>query len=340
MTVASPLRFERFVPQHLMDRYLSGELGLYGSTLRRAAGTGGGGQIAGFLVEGQRLAQQVQDGAAPTVQQLTAAVGNAQMAAQLASGIGVLNLGVNVVGFAVIARRLDRLADSIKRLDAEMRAQGEVLDWLQADALLALDADARTALSLADRAARQNNPQLFNDARTRAEAARRRLAGHLSAMEAKNTTLRQHRLYHEFLAMAALLAHAEARCDEAVEGAGQAAAGLRAPAAELRAAADAFVARLDFHRSARDLLHLGPDARGEVKNTARAMEAVADRLASYAAELELRQVLDLDAAAYRALLPFAGPDRIVCVTVEGGQDVLGAARAWAAARWLFSCSPE
>lgn len=329
MTAASPLRFERFVPQHLLDRYLSGELVLRGSTLRRAAGTGGGGQIAGFLVEGQRLAQQVQD-VAPTVQQLTAAVGNAAMAAQLASGIGVLNLGVSVVGFAVIARRLDRLADSIKRLDAELRAQGEVLDWLQADALLALDADARTALSLADRATRQNSPHLFNDARTRAEAARRRLVGHLSVMEAKGTSLRQHRMHHEFLAMAALLAHAEARCDEAVEGAGQAAAGLRPPAAELEAAASAFTARLDFHRSASDLLHLGPDARGEVKGAARAMAEMADRLASYAAELELRHVLGLDAAAYRALLPFAGDNRIVCVSVEGGQDVLGAARAWAA----------
>lgn len=310
---------ERCIPARLLDAFLSGRLRVEGGILRWLDGPNRG-RIAGHLTEGWDLAQQVRSGSPLNPSQLLAAVGNAQLAAQLATGIGVLNLGVTVAGFAMIARRLDRIADSILALQNGLRQVGADVAWLRADTMHGLRAEARTALDLADRGVRQGNPALFNDAKTMAGKTRRHLAGHLHDMQASGLLLREGRLYREFLSMSALLALTEARSTDAVEGAGRAALELREATAELRRASDAFGAPLrNFQASARMLLEVA-DRRAEVKAAATEMDALVSRLASYVPQLELKAALSLDTAGWQALTMPEGSSGIMCVTFDGHDD--------------------
>lgn len=316
-TIPAGLAFERFIPAKLLQGYLSGEYTLWGSALRRSKGIKGAGEYVGFLVEGRSLAERVQAGSPLDPSHLMSSIGNVQVAAQLAAGIGVLNLGVSVAGFAMIARRLDRIADSILALQDGLRQVGADVAWLRADTMHRLRAEARTALELADRGARQGNPALFNDAKTMAGKTRRQLSGHLHDMAAGGSLLRENRLYREFLCMSALLALAEARSTEAVEGAEQAALELRDTAAELRRASDAFGAPLrNFPTSARMLLEVA-DRRAEVKAAAAEMDALVSRLESYVPQLQLQAAVGLDTAEWQALIALEGSDGVLCLTVNG-----------------------
>ena len=310
---------ERCIPARLLDAFLSGQLRVEGGILRWLDGTGRG-RIAGHLTEGWDLAQKVQSGSPLDPSQLLAAVGNAQMAAQLATGIGVLNLGVSVAGFAMIARRLDRIADSILVLQDGLRQVGADAAWLRTDRMHELRAEARTALDLADRGARQNSQALFNEAKTRAGKTRRHLAGHLHDMAASGSMLREDRLYQEFLSMSALLALTEARSTDAVEGAGRAALELREATAELRRASDAFGAPLrNFPASARMLLEVA-DRRVEVKARTAKMDALVSRLESYVPQLELKAAFGLDTVGWQSLTMPEGSSGIMCVTFDGHDD--------------------
>ena len=327
-TVPTGLAFERFIPAKLLQGYLSGEYTLWGSALRRSKGIKGAGEYVGFLVEGRGLAEQVQAGTPLDPSHLMSSIGNVQMAAQLAAGIGVLNLGVSVAGFAMIARRLDRIAGSILTLQDGLRQIGSDVAWLRADTMHRLRAEARTALEVADRGARQGNPALFNDAKTMAGKTRRHLAGHLHDMAVSGSLLREDRLYREFLCMSALLALAEVRSTEAVEGAGRAALELRDTAAELRRASDAFGAPLrDFQASARMLLEVA-GRRAEVKAAAAEMDALVSRLESYVPQLELQDALGLDAAGWQALTAPEGSSGVLCITFDGldNRDLIAAVR--------------
>ena len=310
---------ERCIPARLLDAFLSGRLRAEGGILRWLNGPGRG-RIAGHLTEGWDLAQAAQSGTPLGLSQLTSALGNAQMAAQLATGIGVLNLGVSVAGFAMIARRLDRIADSILVLQDGLRQVGADATWLRTDRMHELRAEARTALDLADRGSRQDNQVLFNEAKTRAGKTRRHLAGHLHDMQASGSLLREDRLYREFLSMSALLALTEARSTDAVEGAGRAVLELREATAELRRASDAFGAPLrNFQASARMLLGVA-DRRAEVKTAAAGMDALVSRLESYVPQLELKAAFGLDTAGWQALTMPEGSSGIMCVTFDGPDD--------------------
>jgi len=116
----SGIEVSRYVPEHLVQEYLDGILTLWGGELRRKNGS-----IAGFLTEGSTLIQRVNEGLPIQPSQLMQAVGNAEFAAHLATGIGVVNLGVQVAGFAIVARRLDRIALQVEVVRDELRAVGE-----------------------------------------------------------------------------------------------------------------------------------------------------------------------------------------------------------------------
>ncbi len=316
----SGIVLERFVPAHLAQFVRDGSIEVWGGVLRWTKETGRGGRIAGFLTEGWALAQQVSSNVPLDLSQLTAAVGNAQMAAQLASGIGVLNLGVNIAGFAIVARRLDRIAGNILVLQDGMEEVGTNVGWLRTDRMHEIRAEVRTALDLADRGARQRNPTLLNEAKTRAGKMRLHVAGHLHDMAAAGSMLREDRLYSDFVSMSVLLALAETRSTAEVEGAGQAALDLREIAVGLRQAADAFVTPLrSFQASPRILLEVA-GRRAAVKNTGAGINSLVSRLEAYVPQLELQDALGLDAAGWKALTSPEGSSGVLCLTFDSQDD--------------------
>jgi len=96
-----------------------GEYRRYGGVIRRAPGTAGGGEFVrgGFLRE---LGQAVPSGA----EQLLGLT-------QVAAAASVLNLGVSVIGFAVMAKKLNRLQRDMTRLiDMTSRNHDDVMQAL------------------------------------------------------------------------------------------------------------------------------------------------------------------------------------------------------------------
>ena len=312
----SGLSVLRQVPQHLVDGYVAGEYQLWGGVLRRATDTGRG-QIVGFLTEGRDLIRQMEQNLPISPQALQAAVGNARMAAQLAAGIGVLNLGVQVAGFAMVMRRLDRIAGQIEAMHADLRRIGEDVAWLRTYQLAELRADAQNAVATAERGARQGNPDSMNRAKTDAGRVRRLLVNLCNEMLVTGRAVGQRVLFEEFVTLWVLLVHTEARCDEAVEGAGQAARDLEASARDLRRLADGFRDQVrNFGRNPMALLKIGDAGRSETKRLRGRVSDLVGRLESYVPQLRLQDALGLGTADWQALVAPGDGGALTCITSE------------------------
>lgn len=306
----------RYVPVHLVDGFLSGSYRLYGGVLRQAVGEGRG-QIVGFLTEGWELARRVEQGLPINAQVLEAAIGNAQMASQIALGIGVLNLGVQVAGFAMVMTRLDRISGQIDVVRRDLHVVGENVAWLTMGMIAGLRADAENALATAERAARQNNRTLLNQAKSQGDRVRRHLANLCCEMLVTGRAVPQRELFEEFMKLAALVGYAEALCDEANEGAGQAARDLAISSAELRRLAEGFLGQIrNFAQNPLALLKIGNQGRAETKDLAARMDEVVARLEGYVPQLELQHALRLDANGWRDLVAPEGNGLITCITFE------------------------
>lgn len=307
----------RHVPQHLIDGFTSGEFRLWGGVLRRASGTGQG-QIVGFLTEGWDLVRQVEQNMPINAEALKAAVGNAQMASQLATGIGVLNLGVQVVGFAMVMRRLDRIVGQIEAVRSELRSVGQNVDWLGMVQMAGLRADAENAVATAERAVRQKDRILLNHAKTSGDRVRRHLVNLCGDMLVTGRAVPQRALFEEFMNLGVLVAYAETRCDEAVEGPGQAARDLSVSAAGLRRMSDGFRDQVrNFERNPLELLRIGDAGRAATKALVQRVDEVVGRLESYVPQLELQDALGLDAAGWNALVAGEGSGTLTCIIAEG-----------------------
>jgi hypothetical protein len=312
----SGISLVRSVPQHLVEGYTSGEYRLWGGVLRRAVDPGQG-QIVGFLTEGADLARLAEQNLPLRLDALQAAVGNVQMASQLAAGMGVLNLGVQVVGFAMVMRRLDRISRQIEAIHGDLRRVGANVDWLVMSDLAALRARAENAIATANRAVRQRDPHLLNDAKTISDLARRQLVHLCEDMLAGRRAVPQRSLFAEFVNMAALVTFAEALCVEGVEGAGQAAADLAENVADLRAVADGFRRQVsEFRSNPLELLRLGQARREETRDLAGRMDDVVRRLEGYVPQLRLQHALGLDAAGWRALVAPEGGGPLTCIVAD------------------------
>jgi hypothetical protein len=115
-----------------------------------------------------------------------------------------------------------------------------------------------------------------------------------------------------------LLAYAETRCDEAVEGPGQAARDLAVSAAGLRRMSNGFRDQVrNFERNPLELLRIGDAGRAATKSLARRVDEVVGRLESYVPQLELQHALGLDAAGWNALVAGQDSGAITCITAEG-----------------------
>lgn len=322
---SSPIEVVCSIPLHLVDRYLDGSLELRGGVLRHRDG-----RIAGILTEGQTLVRQVENGMPVSPEHLMKALGNAQMATHLAWGISVLNLGVQAAGFAVLARRLDCIADQMKGLRCELEQIGEDVQWLKLVTLAELRSDAANAMAMAESASYLNSTTLFSQAKWKADGVRRHLTNLLQGMIDEGRALPQCDLFVEFIHASVLLATAEARCDEATEGAGRAAKNLRSSAGELRRLARAFRGQMhDFGASPRILLRVGSKGRPALKTLASRGEDLLDRLESYVPQLELQDALGLDAKGWQKLTDPDGSALLACIisTTDAERDLVEAVRA-------------
>ncbi|MFC3124341.1 hypothetical protein ACFOD4_04645 [Pseudoroseomonas globiformis] len=304
------------IPQHLVEGFISGEFRLDGGVMRRAAGAGQG-QIVGILIEGKDLVRQVQQGLPIDTQALQAAIGNAQMASQLSLGIGVLNLGVQVAGFAMVLHRLDRIAGQIKAVRGELQAIGQNVEWLAIEQMASLRADAANAIATAERAERQGDRNLLNHAKTLGDQVRRHLLNLCDQMLVTGRAIPQRSLFEELMKMGVLVAYAESRCDEAVEGSKQAALDLTASVTQFRKLSDSFRSRISsFESNPFELIRIGNVGRAEVKKLARRVDDLVSRLESYVPQLELQHALGLDAAEWRALTAPEAGSYITCITTD------------------------
>lgn len=304
------------IPQHLVEGFASGEFRLDGGVLRRAAGAGQG-QIVGILTEGGDLVRQVQQGLPIDAQALQAAVGNVQMASQLALGVGVLNLGVQVAGFAMVLHRLNQIAGQIDVVRGELRTIGQNVEWLAMERMASLRADAANVIATAERASRQADRNLLNLAKTLGDRVRRHLINLCEEMLVTGRAIPQRSLFEEFMKLGVLVAYAEARCEEAVEGIQQAALDLANSATQFRSLAEKFRNRVsNFERNPLELIRVGDAGRAETKAMARRMDELVSRLESYVPQFELQHALGLDAAGWHAL---AAPDNggyVTCITID------------------------
>lgn len=309
----SGIEVVRHVPLHLVEDFRKGAVKLWGGEMRRLDGT-----IAGFLTEGPDLIRRAQHGSPIEPTLFVQAVGDAKLAAQLASGIGLVNLGVQVAGFAMVARRLDGIGRQIEAVCEKLRAVGEDTGWLRANALAGLRADAAHALAVAERAERRAVRALFDEAKSKADRTRRHLVELLDGMSAGGRLLAQHGLFEELTKMAVLLAATEARCDDAAEGPGQAARDLASSAAPLRARVDHLAAKArDFRSSPRELLLIGDAGREALKASVRAAKEAVARLEGHIPQLHLQDVLGLDAAGWTALVTAGQDHALACLTFSG-----------------------
>jgi hypothetical protein len=147
---------------------------------------------------------------------------------------------------------------------------------------------------------------------------------------ANGTLLSQHRLYEEFVNMTVLLADVEVRCDEASEGAGQVARSLAKSVGELRHLTDTFAVRVrNFRTSPRQLLRIGREGRADIKAAASRVGAVVERLEAYVPQLELQDILGIDAKSWSALTAPEGGGLLSCVTFaeQSDRDLVEAVRA-------------
>ncbi len=314
--VPSGVSVLRHVPQHLIDGFQNGEYRLWGGVLRRT-GNPGRGQIVGFLTEGWKLVTQTEQNLPINAEALQSALGNIQMASQLTAGIGVLNLGVQVAGFAMVMYRLERISNQIECVRDELRMVGQNVEWLAKAKMAELRAEALNAIATADRAIRQGDRALLNHAKTLGDRVRRILINLCSDMLSEGRATAQRALFEEFIKLGALVAYAEAQCDEAVEGAGQAADDLAKAARELRRLADGFGDNVrHFEGNALELLRIGTAGRAATKALSVRVDDVVSRVESYVPQLKLQQLFGLDAAGWRALVAPKDSGLLTCVTLE------------------------
>lgn len=307
----------RHVPQHLVDGFMRGDYRLWGGVLRRTVGQGRG-QIVGFLTEGWDLMRTVDQGLPVTADALRGAVGSAQMAAQLAALTGVLSLGVQIGGFVMLQRRLNNLTRQIDVVHAELRQVREDVRWLAKTQIAAIRADAESAISTAERAARQGDRQLFNQAKTAGDRARRFLVTLCEDMLVNGRAVPQRQLFETFMQLGVEVAHTEARCDEAVEGAGQAARDLTTTAATFRRLSDGFHEQTsNFQRNPLALLRVGEAGRADVKALSRRLAQMVDRLESYVPQLELQHIIGLDSQGWQAMVTPKDSGTLTCLTTDG-----------------------
>jgi hypothetical protein len=299
------------VPVHIRKGLASGHLTLWGSTVRDVQG-----RIRALLVEGRGLLGTLQHRRALDHRVLTDAIGHAQSAAQLASGISALNLGVSTAGFAVVRQQLDAIADQLDRALTVLARVEEGVCWIGSIQMAQIRRNIDSAFDMAVRAHRISDMLLFKDAKAKAFEVGRTLRHTMSMMIDERRAVARHEVFAEFARVRAILAVTEARCDEAVEGTSQASAALSVALNDLRDLVTKFNdQRRDFAGDPRTMVELGGEGRARVAACAGELLVLTRQVEGVEGQLEVQAAAGLGADAWRALTAPEGSGVLTCVAV-------------------------
>ncbi len=302
------------IPAWVREGLANGTLAAWGGTIRDRQG-----HIRALLTEGRGLADLVGRGIPLDPSLLTDAIGHAQTAATLASGIGLLNLGVSVAGFAMVRQQLNEIADQLQNALAALAEIKEDVGWIRGFQMARVRGNIDTALDVAIRANRLGDRALFIDARSRAFETRRVLHHALSDMLTARRMLNHPEVFLGFVHASAVLAIAEARCDEAVEGPAQAGHSLRGALHDLRRHVDEFdLQRRDFAHDPATKIRLGSRGRGQVAAHAAEMADALRQMEGAAGPLALRAALGLTTERWRELTAPEGSGLVTCLMPPPG----------------------
>lgn len=303
-----------FVPEHIRRGLNSGEYKAFGGTIRDIAG-----RTVALLTEGQGLSKTVQDTGMIDSKALMDAVGHMQTAAQLANGLGALNLVVSSAGFAMMRQRLDAIADQLRMLTIGLSDLKEEAGWIAGLQLAGIRGEIDSALDMAMRAQRQDHLQTFRDAKAKAFEVRRRLHHTLAMMLDTRRALPRHQIFGELAQASAILAVAEARCDEAVEGGQVALSALGSARRDLQDAMSRFDAqKRDVASDPKVMLGLGSSGRHEITAMQRALLVVDQQLEGAVARLQVQVNAGLSSEEWRAVTAPDGSGLLTYLAVPEG----------------------
>lgn len=314
--IPTGIAFLRHVPQHLIDGFSNGEYRLWGSVLRRADGPGRG-QIVGFLMEGWEALRNVEQNLPIDLKPLENMIGNSQMIAQLSTGLGVLNLGVQVAGLAVVMQRLNRISGQIEAVHRDLRVLRQDVEWLVMAEIADLRAEAESAINAAARALHYGDRVPLILARTNLDKAGRRVLYLAEDMLKSGRAVSQRALFEQFVQLGAVLVHADVGCAQALDRLDEAARSLAASTQGLRSLSDGYRARVrNFQANPRELLLIGETGRADTKAVGTRIDRIVGRIEAYVPQLQFQDALGLDADAWRALVAGEGSGLLTCITVE------------------------
>lgn len=313
------------VPRHIREGLMNGTLKAWGGTIRDQQG-----RIRALLVEGRGFGELVKSGTPLDPKLLTDAIGHAGTAAELASGLSALNLGVSIAGFAMIQRKLERLAEQLNLILIGMAELKEEARWINSVQMAQLRADVETACDIAVRAHRTNDLALFKDARTKAHNVRRALHHTMAIMVETQRTIARHAIFGEFAQATAVLAVVEARCDEATEGALRASETMRLAADDLSRLVRRFEVHVkDFRVGLEEKLRGGEETRQLLRSMTHEMPVLVRQMKGASQRLSFQAALNLSSSDWETWTAPQGSRLLTCVVprdTERDIDLLEIAR--------------
>lgn len=304
------------VPEWVRAGLARGDYKAFGGTIRDL-----GGRTVALLTEGQSLSKLVQDAASLDPDALMNAIGHVQTAMQLADGLGALNLVVSGAGFAMMRQRLDQIVGQLRELTAGLQDLKEEAGWISGLQLAGMRSEIDAALDMAIRAHRQGHLQSFRDAKGRTFEVRRRLHHTMAMMLDTRRALPRHQVFGELALASAILAVAEVRCDEAVEGAQVALEALGSARRDLQDSMSRFDAqRRDVASDPQVMVALGSAGRREIIALQRDMLAVDRQLEGALGRLAVQANAGLSREEWHALTVPGGSGLLTCLAVPEGVD--------------------
>ncbi len=270
------------VPSWIAEGLRSGSLIRRGGVIQRAKNN----EIVMWLREGKRL-RQLEPGKRPqlspeVVQQLQSlAQGNqALMVVQAA------NLAVNVIGFALVMRKLHAMDKKLDQIVDQLGALAGEMSWLDRRKDIELLSRVVAALEQAEWAERTGRAEAQLPA-VRAQLVRA-FAHYTLLLDAMHDNQRAHsypELYAEYTQMAVMTALAIVRCDGVLDGADAAHAGYLSPAERLLTLSNRYRSALNEPRKHPHLLLLSPAQRERTVSVSRMLKETEVRMGGHAAEL-------------------------------------------------------
>lgn len=304
------------LPQQFRAGLNDGTLQLFGGIIRDNQG-----RIRALLTEGRELAGLGGRGLPLDASLLTDALGSVQTAVRLANGLGILNLAVSAAGFAMAMRRLDGITDQLKGVLEKLEQMHEDIKWIRGFQIAELLGSFDSAIDMAIYAHRLHDRALFIAARRKAFEVRRILHRCLHGLLESGRALKNHEDVIRFMKAISMLAIAQAKCDEAVEGSGQARRMLHEALRDLSGLVAEFDRqRSDFSHNPVEKIQQATAGRKKLSERAAEMSVVLDELESAAFPFLVREALNLTTEEWQKQTAPPGSGLLTCLMPPAGME--------------------